>query len=296
MEKEKSGHLLKLILILLMLVGIGKGYSQLTEYRIDLGEGKGKGNSGWNKGIWSSKNGNSRNSGNGTGQENYRKKGGKKIATDTVLALSWHNSYCRLHPKARDCALKFTADWANTHFTLHGLWPQGQNYCSNFQPLQLSAGFLKLLRIYMPGVVEGLHIHEWRKHGSCFGTDAQTYFFTALKLTKEFNLRKERGINGMILKIFPTPIQRYFATHMGQYVTLAQVRWVFKKSFGDKNGRKFQLVCGQKGQFGIKYITEIRIKLKGDPTTTPLKELIEKAPEVVGVRQCKGGIIASPPM
>jgi ribonuclease T2 len=217
------------------------------------------------------------------------------VATDNILALNWHNGYCALHPRAKDCALQFGNDWSSTHFTLHGLWPQNGNYCSN-QPLQLSPGLLKLLRQYMPGVVDGLHIHEWRKHGTCFGTDAQTYFFTAIKLTRQFNSRQELTPTGMVIGITPTPIQRYFATHMGQYVTLQQVRWLFKKSFGNRNGRKFQLVCQKKGRFGVNYITEIRVRLKGNPVTHSLQELIDEAPPMVGVRQCPGGIIAPPPM
>ncbi|MEO1941381.1 MAG: hypothetical protein ABGW77_00645, partial [Campylobacterales bacterium] len=201
------------------------------------------------------------------------------VATKNILALEWHNSFCALHPRTKECALQFFDDWASTHFTLHGLWPQNRTYCSR-TPLRLSSGLLQLLRQYMPGVLEGLHYHEWQKHGTCFGTDPQTYFLTAVRLTREFNQQERYSPNRVLIGVVPTPIQRYFANHIGQYLTLSQIRWLFKKSFGLGNGRKFQLVC-EKGRLGTNYITEIRVYLTGDPTRLPLQQLIDNAPEVV---------------
>jgi len=125
----------------------------------------------------------------------------------------------------------------------------------------------------MPAAKYGLAKHEWKKHGTCFGTDAETYFITALKLTQQFN---------------ETNFASFFATHEGQYVSLARLRFLFGGSFGQKNKRKFQLIC-YKG-----YITEIRISLKGNPIKEDLQSLIDKARPMIGVKQCQGGIIAAP--
>jgi len=213
------------------------------------------------------------------------------VSTKNILALEWHNSYCNLHPRSRECVIQFFDDWSSNHFTLHGLWPQKGNYCSR-QPLRLSHQLVEILKKYMPGVVEGLHYHEWQKHGTCFGTDPETYFKTAINLTYQFNYQPVQ--KGRKIEWRATPIQRYFATHQGQYVTFNQVRWLFKKSFGKRNGRKFQLVC-KRGKLGTNYITEIRVFLKGDPTRESLQQLIDHASPVVGRRQCQRGLIAPPP-
>jgi len=125
----------------------------------------------------------------------------------------------------------------------------------------------------MPAAKYGLAKHEWKKHGTCFGTDAETYFLTAIKFTQQFN---------------ETMMLQFFRMHMGQSVSLQRMRWMFGQIFGKGNIRKFQMVC-QKG-----YITEIRIRLKGDPVNGDFYDLINKADELKGVKQCRMGIIAQP--
>lgn len=191
------------------------------------------------------------------------------VSTENILALTWLNGFCKVNPKKRVCLYKKPSDYASKHFTLHGLWPQKKNYCSN-EPMNLSKELLKILKKYMPAAKFGLVKHEWRKHGTCFGTDAKTYFLTSIKLTEQFN---------------DTLIAKYFKNHMGESLSLQKLRFLFAKAFGRKSTRKFQMIC-KKG-----YIVEIRLNLKGNPIKEDLNTLINKANDM-RKRQCQVGIIA----
>ncbi len=192
------------------------------------------------------------------------------LSTDNILALSWENTYCKFHPNVKEC--KIRSPYTYTHFTLHGLWPK-KEYCKSPYKFKLSSIMWKVLQKYMPGAKEGLARHEWIKHGTCFGSDANTYFLTAIKLIQQFN---------------ETMFIDFFDTHLGNYVSLKRVRFVIASVFGKKNIRKIQMLC-YKG-----YISEIRIHLKGNPIQKELFELINNAKPLIGVKQCKGGIITAP--
>ncbi|MFM8445144.1 MAG: ribonuclease T2 family protein, partial [Methylococcus sp.] len=121
-----------------------------------------------------------------------------------LLALSWQPAFCERQaakPECRDqTAGRFDAD----HLSLHGLWPQpqGLEYCQvdaptraqdrhgnwmNLPPPALLEDTLQQLRQAMPGAASGLERHEWLRHGSCFGADADHYFRTALALLEQIN-------------------------------------------------------------------------------------------------------------
>ena len=186
------------------------------------------------------------------------------ISTENILALTWLNGFCKVNPKKRVCLNKKSFDY----FTLHGLWPKKKNYCSN-EHMNLSKEFFKVLEKYMPAAKFGFAKYEWRKHGTCFGSDAKTYLLTSIKLTEQFN---------------ETLISEYFKKHMGESLSLQKLRLLFSKAFGRKSTRKFQLIC-KKG-----YIVEIRINLKGDPTKEDLYTLINKANDMKR-KQCQVGVI-----
>ena len=194
------------------------------------------------------------------------------VSNENIIAMTWLNGFCKVHPKKPVCLNRKPGDYSLTHFTVHGLWPKHKEYCSN-KPLKLSKYFWKILQKYMPGAKYGLAKHEWKKHGTCFGTDPETYFITAIKFTQQFN---------------ETPILQFFNMHMGQTVTLQRMRWLFGQVFGKGNIRKFQMIC-KKG-----YVTEIRINLKGNPIKEDFYTLINNADELVGKKQCEMGIIAFP--
>ena len=192
------------------------------------------------------------------------------VSTKNILALSWQNGFCAVYPKNSACLNRKRGDYSLTNFTLHGLWPK-KEYCG-YKKMDLDKRFLAILSKFMPAAKFGLAKHEWRKHGVCFGSDAKTYFLTAIKLTQQFN---------------ETLFRQFFVMHMGQSVSLKRLRWLFGEVFGKKNSRKFQLVC-KKG-----FITEIRINLKGNPIKEDLYELINNAKDV-HKKQCQRGIIALP--
>ena len=197
------------------------------------------------------------------------------VSTENILALSWQNSYCKVHPNNKACLMRKNGDYSLSHFVLHGLWPKKRNFCHTKYKFDLSPLLKRVVKKYMPSL--SLAKHEWKKHGSCFGSDVETYFLTAIKLTQEFN---------------ESPFLRFVRMHMDEHVSLARIRFVFAGAFGKNNVRKFQLVCEKKD--GVVYITEIRLNLKGDPTKEDLKELLDNANEMIGVKQCQGGIFSSP--
>ncbi len=192
------------------------------------------------------------------------------VSTNNILALSWENTYCKFH-HSKECERRSLYSYNN--FTLHGLWPKNKIYCHSKYKFKLSPLLEMVLQKFMPGAKYGLAWHEWKKHGTCFGTDAETYFLTAIKLTQQFN---------------ETNFVGFFQTHIGQYVSLARLRFLFGGTFGNQNRRKFQLLCIHG------YIAEIRIPLKGNPVKEGLQELINNANPMIGVKQCQGGIITAP--
>lgn len=82
---------------------------------------------------------------------------------------------------------------------LHGLWPENlgpgsyPSECGS-AALVLSADLRRRLERVMPGTMEGLEKHEWRKHGTCTGLDAETYYSEAVRWTE----RLARALNGPV--------------------------------------------------------------------------------------------------
>ncbi|WP_296478453.1 ribonuclease T [Roseinatronobacter sp.] len=93
-----------------------------------------------------------------------------------VLALSWTPSWCAVEGAARGdarCEAGSGAGWL-----VHGLWPQHDGgtwpeFCETEYPSPSRAALQGMMDIM--GSV-GLARHQWAKHGSCSGRDAQAYF------------------------------------------------------------------------------------------------------------------------
>jgi ribonuclease T2 len=89
-----------------------------------------------------------------------------------LLALSWSPVYCDRHPEDRQqCAGK------RFGFVLHGLWPQYTNggypaTCPT--PARLTEDARSYARTVFPS--EKLIAHEWNRHGTCTGMEAEAYF------------------------------------------------------------------------------------------------------------------------
>ena len=93
-----------------------------------------------------------------------------------ILALSWTPSWCAGEGDARGdtrCATGSGAGWL-----VHGLWPQHEGggwpeYCDTPYPAASRTQTAAMTDIMGSS---GLAWHQWRKHGTCSGLDAETYF------------------------------------------------------------------------------------------------------------------------
>lgn len=85
-----------------------------------------------------------------------------------VLSLSWSPEFCHGHPQSPECV--------NGHFgfVVHGLWPQFvDGYPENCSTAAGPSNPSNMTDI-MPDA--GLVEHEWSRHGTCSGLDADSYF------------------------------------------------------------------------------------------------------------------------
>jgi ribonuclease T2 len=135
--------------------------------------------------------------------------------------------------------------YSESHFVLHGLWPQPKNklYCNvekryitidrykkwyKLPNLGLSQETKESLKKIMPGFYSNLHKHEWFKHGTCYGTTAESYYLDAIHLVNQVNSAK---------------VGTFFIKHIGKSVTLKQIRYVFDSSFGTGAGKRVEMKC-----------------------------------------------------
>ncbi len=117
-----------------------------------------------------------------------------------VFAYSWTPEFCygNNYP---GCVLTQPEYW-ETHFTIHGLWPQYidggyPSYCTNvsFDATSIETAIgLETLEKYWPNVQEdtdnanytSFWEHEWSKHGTCTGLSQIDYFNQTVALIQRF--------------------------------------------------------------------------------------------------------------
>ncbi len=212
-------------------------------------------------------------------------RGALPMAGQFVLAASWQPAFCERRYRKPECRAQ-TPDRADARqFSLHGLWPQpiGNSFCGVSQrerriaesgdwrdlpALDLDDDTRAALEVRMPGVVSGLPRYEWTKHGTCYGTDADTYFDDAMALLDQLNA---------------SAVQRLFEDNIGRRLRAGEVRDAFDRAFGAGSGERVRLECDDEG-----LITELRIGIKGKiGRDSDLGALIQAAPtRTVG---CRGG-------
>ncbi len=197
-----------------------------------------------------------------------REKGIK--AQQNLLAISWQNAFCQTHQYKKECRGMDKDDFGASHFVLHGLWPQPRNnqYCNvskkevgmdknkqwnRLADLDLNRTVRHELAKVMPGYASNLHKHEWIKHGTCYGTDANDYYADAIMLLEQIN---------------NSALQRFFEKNMGKKVTLKEIRKIVDQEFGHGTGEHVTMNC-QKG-----LITELWFHIGGGSTN--LKALLKK--------------------
>lgn len=102
-----------------------------------------------------------------------------------VLALTSHPAFCADgHGREPECRIDRPVP-----ISIHGLWPeklQPGRYphdCAG-PKLELDRGLELELAPLMPGMSDGLHEHEWRKHGTCAGLDDDVYFAHTLEFAR----------------------------------------------------------------------------------------------------------------
>ena len=180
---------------------------------------------------------------------NTKKYNNSNISQNNLLALSWHNAFCESHREKKECRRNmfslYRSKHRETHFILHGLWPQPANkaYCgverkyitmdkyrhwNKLPDIGLSKETKERLSEIMPGVQSNLHKHEWYKHGTCYGTDAESYFKEAITLLDQFH---------------DSEVSDFFEKNIGKRVTLKQVRKHFDQSFGTGAGKRVEMRC-----------------------------------------------------
>ena len=209
------------------------------------------------------------------------------ISQQNLLTLSWHNAFCETHRYKKECKRSMFSfgrpNYSEKHFVLHGLWPQpkNKNYCgveshtvaldkhkqwNRLPDLDLSEEVKKRLQRVMPGFASNLHKHEWIKHGTCYGTDANRYYEDSISMVEQVNHSK---------------VGDFFKKHIGKHVTLQQIRAAFDRSFGIGAGKRVELKCHQ----GL--ITELWLHLGSG--SDDLGKLLKEGKQTRS--QCQGGFV-----
>lgn len=188
-----------------------------------------------------------------------------------VLALGWEPAFCSKHADKSECRALTSGDFASTHLSLHGLWPQprGTQYCNvapalrqldhdhNWDALpepDMSPATSRKLGAVMPGVQSRLQRHEWIVHGTCYGRDADSYFSRAAGLAEEVNASR---------------VSQLFAAAAGRSLSASDIRTAFDAAFGAGAGARVQVSCSGRGE--NRKITEVTLSLAGDVPGSAMK-------------------------
>ncbi len=211
-----------------------------------------------------------------------------------VFAMGWEPAFCSKHTDKTECRELTPASFGSTHLSLHGLWPQprGTQYCNVPKDLQqadtahrwndlpepeMSADTQKRLAAVMPGFKSNLQRHEWIVHGTCYGSNADSYFARAATLAESVNASK---------------VSQVFADAAGKNLSAAAIRAAFDESFGPGAGARISVSCNGRGP--NRKITEVTMGLAGDVTgTAGLGDLLRATqPLPLG---CPGGLVDGAP-
>lgn len=201
-----------------------------------------------------------------------------------VFALTWQPAFCEIHRHKPECRDQTPQRPDASRFSLHGLWPQPRDnaYCgvsardrqldqrgdwSALPALDLNPATRERLDALMPGTRSGLDRHEWYTHGTCYGTDADTYFSQAIALAAQIN---------------DSPIRALFADNRGRHLSSNEISAAFDAAFGRGTGERVRLVCVE----GM--ISELRLSLKGQiGADSRIGPLMQAAPTLSP--RCRGG-------
>jgi ribonuclease T2 len=211
--------------------------------------------------------------------------------THYVLAISWEPGFCAGARDKPECAAETPQSFEASHFVLHGLWPDPNEYCgvspsdiaadkqsrwTDLPAVSLTSATRARLAAGMPGTQSDLERHEWLKHGTCTGAPADAYFGRELDFLDAVNA---------------SPVQALIASDVGGNLSLDALRTAFDQGFGPGAGQRIRLSCSRRG--GQRLITEITIGLEGDVLgSASLPTLIAAASPTNG--GCDTGVVAAP--
>lgn len=228
-----------------------------------------------------------------TGSQDVSSRPGGRSAYDGpyVLTIGWHPAFCEMKPNLPECRSERASDYAANHFSLHGLWPQADQYCGvgadvvaidgtnrwdGLPPVDIGSATRRELERIMPGTADNLERHEWVLHGTCAGTSADTYFRRAIALVEEINASSVREL---------------LASSIDRHIPRESLRAAFDTAFGRGAGRKVRLDCETDGTREL--LSELRINLNGDAmAATTIRDLIHPARNAGA--GCSGGVIDAP--
>ena len=178
-----------------------------------------------------------------------------------VLALTWEPAFCQFEDhRPPECA--DLSGFAAARPVLHGLWPEGGSYCGvdeetrgtdaaraweALPPLALSPEVAARLDEAMPGRRSHLDRHEWIKHGTCSGLDAEAYYRLSLDL---------------VARMAETEAAALIAANVGKTITYRQLCDALRADFGEAGVRGVRV--NQRKENRRYYLTEMHIRLRGD--------------------------------
>jgi ribonuclease T2 len=195
----------------------------------------------------------------------------RSVSQEYVLALSWQPAFCETKPAKTECRTQTADRFDATNLTLHGLWPEGRDYCGvsgnlkkidsdnrweQLPPITLSSATAQALAEKMPGFSSNLQLHEWYKHGTCYGTSPDRYFQDSMRLQDQ--------VNG-------SPVRKLFVNNIDNVITTTEIRASFDQSFGAGAGKKVAVECKRDiDEDRVNMVTELQINLAGkiNPNTT----------------------------
>ncbi len=206
-----------------------------------------------------------------------------------ILAASWHPAFCEGRPNSRDCRTAWRASRTDG-FALHGLWPQPRNneYCGVSAALvaadrngpwrrlpkpRLHVDTRRDLERVMPGIQSDLERHQWLRHGTCYGAEADRYFSDAVALIDALNR---------------STVADLFTRSVGSRLTADTIRSAFDDAFGGGAGRKVEIECADDD--GRRIVTELHIALARSAVSgTDLSGMITAG--LPRSRGCAGGVV-----
>jgi ribonuclease T2 len=176
-----------------------------------------------------------------------------------TLAISWQPAFCETKPNKLECQTSTPGRFDATHFTLHGLWPEGSAYCgvsrtdktydtsnrwNKLPEVNLNNPTRAMLNRDMPGTASYLERHEWIKHGTCSGYSQQDYFAGALSL-----------LNG----VHATNLQAAIVKNIGKTINVDDLYTAAEQDYGNVANSSIEFICSNLNS--KQYLSEVRYHL-----------------------------------